>query len=159
MESVISIFYLINAIPFFHENMFSSTLHQIQHNHRNQSLAEKQSLIHNLLPPPSPIINFLTFEVRCTLDFLPPLGSHFDLMDRLWTPTKTLQKNGRKDLFPKDKNSRPSKNSEKVKNFPTNAPTLRINSRLMLSPIKPSLSIMKNVSRMGICLSLNKNIP
>ena len=39
----------------------------------------------------------------CTLDSLPPLGSYFDLMDRLWSQPKASQRTGRMDLFPKDK--------------------------------------------------------
>lgn len=54
----------------------------------------------------------------CTPHSLPPLGSYFDLMDRLWTQPQALQKNGRKDLFPKNKNSKPSKKPGKGKKLP-----------------------------------------
>ena len=51
-------------------------------------------------------------------DSLPPLGSYFDLMDRLWTQPKASQRTGRKDLFPKDKNGKPSKKPGKGKKLP-----------------------------------------
>lgn len=51
-------------------------------------------------------------------DALPPLGSYFDLINRLWTQPQALQKTGRKDLFPKDKNSKPSKKPGKGKKLP-----------------------------------------
>lgn len=49
---------------------------------------------------------------------LPSLGSYFGLMDRLWTQPQALQKTGRKDLFPKDKNSKPSKKPGKGRKLP-----------------------------------------
>lgn len=54
----------------------------------------------------------------CPPDSLPPLGSYFDLMDRLWPQSKTFQQTGRKDLFPKDKNGKPSKKPGKGKKLP-----------------------------------------
>lgn len=51
-------------------------------------------------------------------DSLPPLGSYFDLINRLWAQPQALQKTGRKDLFPKDKNSKPSKKLGKGKKLP-----------------------------------------
>lgn len=51
----------------------------------------------------------------CTPSSLPPLGSYFDLMDRLWTQPKASQRTGRKDLFPKGKNAKPSKKPGKGK--------------------------------------------
>lgn len=62
--------------------------------------------------------SLLALLIGCRPDSLPPLGSYFDLMDRLWTQPKALQKTGRKDLFPKDKNSRPSKKPGKGKKLP-----------------------------------------
>lgn len=47
--------------------------------------------------------SLLAMLIGCTPDSLPPLGSYFDFMDRLWTQSKDSQKTGRKDLFPKDK--------------------------------------------------------
>ena len=56
--------------------------------------------------------------ISCTTDSLPPLGSYLDLMDRLWTQPEASQKTGRKDLFPKAKNSKPSKKPGKGKKIP-----------------------------------------
>ena len=49
---------------------------------------------------------------------LPPLGSYFDFIDRLWTQPKASQKTGRKDLFPKDKNTKLFKKPGKGKKLP-----------------------------------------
>ena len=49
---------------------------------------------------------------------LPPLGSYFDLMDRLWAQSEASQRTGRKDLFPKGKNGKPSKKPGKGKKLP-----------------------------------------
>ncbi len=49
---------------------------------------------------------------------LPPLGSYFDFIDRLWPQTKASQKTGRKDLFPADKNKKPSRKPAKGKKLP-----------------------------------------
>ena len=56
--------------------------------------------------------------IGCAPDSLPPLGSYFDLLDRLWAQPKDSQRTGRKDLFPKDKNSKPSKKPGKGKKLP-----------------------------------------
>lgn len=60
----------------------------------------------------------LALLIGCDPNALPPLGSYFDLMDRLWTQTDASQKNGRKDLFPADKNKKPPKNPGKGKKLP-----------------------------------------
>lgn len=62
--------------------------------------------------------SLLAALIGCRPDSLPPLGSYFDLMDRLWPQPEALQKTGRKDLFPKDKNSKPSKKPGKGKKLP-----------------------------------------
>lgn len=62
--------------------------------------------------------SLLAVLIGCRPDSLPPLGSYFDLMDRLWTQPEPLQKTGRKDLFPKDKNSKPSQKPGKGKKLP-----------------------------------------
>ncbi len=62
--------------------------------------------------------SLLAALIGCTLDSLPPLGSYFDLMDRLWTQPKASQRTGRKDLFPKDKNGKPSNKPGKGKKLP-----------------------------------------
>ena len=53
--------------------------------------------------------SLLAALIGCTPDSLPPLGSYFGLMDRLWTQPEASRRTGRKDLFPKDKNGKPSK--------------------------------------------------
>lgn len=62
--------------------------------------------------------SLLALLIGCTPDSLPPLGSYFDLMDRLWTQPESLQYTHRKDLFPKDKNSKPSQKPGKGKKLP-----------------------------------------
>lgn len=62
--------------------------------------------------------SLLALLIGCRPDSLPPLGSYFDLMNRLWSQPKALQKTGRKDLFPKDKNSKPSNKPGKGKKLP-----------------------------------------
>lgn len=62
--------------------------------------------------------SLLALPIGCTPDSLPPLGSYFDFIDRLWTQPHALQKTGRKDLFPKDKNSKPSNKPGKGKKLP-----------------------------------------
>ena len=52
--------------------------------------------------------DLLAFLIGCSPDSLPPLGSYFDFLDRLWLQTKAFQKLGRKDLFPAGKNAKPS---------------------------------------------------
>lgn len=44
----------------------------------------------------------------CLPDSLPPPGSYFDLMDRLWIQSENIRQTSRKDLFPNDKNGKPS---------------------------------------------------
>ena len=62
--------------------------------------------------------SLLAVLIGCTPDSLPPPGSYFDLMDRLWTQPEASQRTGRKDLFPKDKNGKPSKKPGKGKKLP-----------------------------------------
>lgn len=62
--------------------------------------------------------SLLALLIGCTPDPQPPIGSYFDLMDRLWTQPESSQRNRRKDLFPKDKNSKPSKKPGKGKKLP-----------------------------------------
>ena len=49
---------------------------------------------------------------------LAPLGSYFGLMDRPWAQSAASQKTGRKDLFPSDKNKKPSGKPGKGKKLP-----------------------------------------
>ena len=62
--------------------------------------------------------SLLAILIGCTPSSLPPLGSYFDLMDRLWTQPRNLQRTGRKELFPADKNKKPSKKPGKGKKLP-----------------------------------------
>ena len=62
--------------------------------------------------------SLLAVLIGCTPDSLPPPGSYFDLMDRLWTQPEASRRTGRKDLFPKDKNGKPSKKPGKGKKLP-----------------------------------------
>ena len=45
--------------------------------------------------------SLLAALIGCTPDSLPPLGSYFDLMDRLWTQSDASQQTGQKRSFPK----------------------------------------------------------
>ncbi len=62
--------------------------------------------------------SLLAAPAGCLPDSLPPLGSYFDLMDRLWTQSENSQQSGRKDLFPKDKNGKHSIRPGKGKKLP-----------------------------------------
>lgn len=66
--------------------------------------------------------SLLATLIGCIPESLPPLGSYFDFMDRLWTQPKALQGTGRKDLFPKHKNGKPSKKPGKGKKLPNKHP-------------------------------------
>ncbi len=62
--------------------------------------------------------SLLAALIGCSPDSLPPLGSYFDFMNRLWSQPQALQRTGRKDLFPADKNKKPSKKPGKGKKLP-----------------------------------------
>ena len=51
-------------------------------------------------------------------DHLPPLGSYFDFINRLWVRNPMFETLGRKDLFPADKNKKPSYKPGKGKKLP-----------------------------------------
>lgn len=57
--------------------------------------------------------------VGCTLASLPPLGSYYDFIDRLWLRNPEFEKNGRNDLFPSSKNKKTSQKPGKEKNSQT----------------------------------------
>lgn len=69
--------------------------------------------------------SLLAVLASCSPGSLPPLGSYFDLMDRLWVQPKDSQRSGRKDLFPKDRNGKPTKSPAKGRSFQTGIPALR----------------------------------
>jgi len=66
--------------------------------------------------------SLLAFLIGCTPDSLPPLGSYYDFIDRMWLQDKTFQKSGRKGLFPADKNKKPTIKPGKGKKLPNRHP-------------------------------------
>lgn len=55
---------------------------------------------------------------------LPPLGSYFDFIDRLWIQNPEYEKLGRGDLFPADKNKKPSYRPGKGKKLLNRHPSI-----------------------------------
>lgn len=68
--------------------------------------------------------SLLAFLTGCTPDSLPPLGSYYDFIDRLWLQDKQFQKSGRKDLFPASKNKKPANKPGKGKKLPNRHPEI-----------------------------------
>jgi len=66
--------------------------------------------------------DLLALLIGCTPDRLPPLGSYFDFINRLWLQTPDLEKSGRKDLFPECKNKKPPSKPGKGKKLPNRHP-------------------------------------
>ena len=62
--------------------------------------------------------DLLAMLIGCSQDHLPPLGSYFDFIDRLWLRNPEFEMLGRKDLFPSDKNKKPSLKPGKGKKLP-----------------------------------------
>ena len=62
--------------------------------------------------------DLLALLIGCSPNHLPPLGSYFDLINRLWMRNPDFEKSGRKDLFPADKNKKPSSRPGKNKKLP-----------------------------------------
>ena len=62
--------------------------------------------------------------IGCTPHSLPPLGSYYDFIDRLWLQDKQFQKSARKDLFPADKNRKPANKPGKGKKLPNRHPDI-----------------------------------
>ena len=56
--------------------------------------------------------------IGCDPDSLLPPGSYFDLMNRLRAQSRESRRSGRKDLFPKHKNGKPSKKPGRGKKLP-----------------------------------------
>ena len=52
--------------------------------------------------------DLLAMLIGCSPGHLPPLGSYFDFIDRLWLQNPEYEKLGRGDLFPASKNKKPS---------------------------------------------------
>ena len=62
--------------------------------------------------------DLLAFLIGCSPSSLPPLGSYFDFIDRLWLQNPAFERLGRKDLFPAHKNLKPSKKPSKGEKLP-----------------------------------------
>ena len=62
--------------------------------------------------------DLLAMLIGCSPDCLPPLGSYFDFINRLWLRNPNFEKSGRNDLFPANKNRKPSSKPEKNKKLP-----------------------------------------
>ena len=78
--------------------------------------------------------SLLAFLIGCTPHTLPPLGSYYDFIDRLWLQDKQFQKSARKDLFPADKNRKPANKPAKGKKLPNRHPEItKIMAREALS--------------------------
>lgn len=91
--------------------------------------------------------DLLAFLIGCSPSSLPPLGSYFDFINRLWLQNPAFERLGRKDLFPAHKNLKPSKKPSKGENFLTAIPVLLKSSQTRLFPEKNSRFIMKNSFR------------
>ena len=68
--------------------------------------------------------SLLAFLIDCTPHALPPLGSYYDFIDRLWLQDKQFQKSARKDLFSADKNRKPANRPAKGKKLPNRHPEI-----------------------------------
>ena len=66
--------------------------------------------------------DLLAILIGCSPDSLPPLGSYFDFMNRLWLHNPDFEKSGRGDLFPAGKNKKPSSKPGKNKKLPNRHP-------------------------------------
>lgn len=66
--------------------------------------------------------DLLAMLIGCSPRHLPPLGSYFDFIDRLWLQNPEYEKLGRGDLFPADKNKKPSSRPGKGKKLPNRHP-------------------------------------
>lgn len=64
------------------------------------------------------------FLIGCTPHSLPPPGSYYDFIDRLWLQDEQFYKSGRKECFPADKNRKPSIKPGKGKKLPNRHPEI-----------------------------------
>lgn len=62
--------------------------------------------------------DLLALLIGCSPDALPPLGSYYDFINRLWLRNPDFEKFGRKDTLPCDKNKKPSFKPGKDKKLP-----------------------------------------
>ncbi len=82
--------------------------------------------------------SLLAFLIGCLPDSLPPLGSYYDFIDRLWLQDKKFQKSGRKDLFPACKNRKPDSKPRKGKNSQTGG--ILTSQKPWLMPLFPGMN-------------------
>ncbi|MGB8454488.1 MAG: hypothetical protein WCD89_19430 [Anaerocolumna sp.] len=68
--------------------------------------------------------DILALLIGCGPNELPPLGSYYDFIDRLWLRHKDLNKADRKHLYHFPKNKRPSKKPGKGKKLPNRHPEI-----------------------------------
>lgn len=62
--------------------------------------------------------SLLAVLIGCLPDSLPPLGSYYDFIDRLWLQNPETEHLGRNDLLPCDKNKKPMTKPKKGKKLP-----------------------------------------
>ena len=89
--------------------------------------------------------HLLAMLIGCSPDQLPPLGSYFDFINRLWLCNPGFEKLGRKVLFPliRIKNLLP--NRIKARNCLTDIPASLKRLPVLPYSIRTSLSIMKKL--------------
>ena len=66
--------------------------------------------------------DLLAILIGCSPDSLPPLGSYYDFINRLWLMNPALEKFGRNDTFPCGKNKKPSLKPGRGKKLPNRHP-------------------------------------
>lgn len=66
--------------------------------------------------------DLLAILIGCSPDSLPPLGSYYDFINRLWLMNPALEKFGRKDTFPSGKNKKPPLKPGRGKKLPNRHP-------------------------------------
>ncbi len=68
--------------------------------------------------------DILATLIGCTTDSLPPLGSYYDFINRLWLQSEDTEHLGRNDLFSANKNSKPSHKPAKGQKLPNKHPDI-----------------------------------
>lgn len=66
--------------------------------------------------------DLLALLIGCSPDALPPLGSYYDFINRLWLRNPDFEKFGRRDTLPFGKNKKPSLKPGKDKKLPNKHP-------------------------------------
>lgn len=98
--------------------------------------------------------DLLAMLIGCSPDHLPPLGSCFDFINRLWLQNPELEKTGRKDLFRQTRIKNLLPNLLKERNFQTAIPAFPEKSLIMLYGNATSPFIMKKYCRNSFLLLL-----